>query len=155
MQRIIENSIVIGRTPQQVFDYVTQPWRWHEWHPSSQGATASAEVMTEGETFDEVIRLQPLSPLPLTIRRQTHYRVDEAQRGVCWQVSGEANSGRLTIRYEFYPAGEGQTRFFRRLCYEVTGPLRLFDPLLFPRMQALSGVALDNLKATLESGVRE
>ena len=150
MQRVIENSIDIARTPQQVFDYVTQPWRWHEWHPSSQGATASAEVMSAGETFDEVIRLQPLSPLPLTIRRQTHYRVDEAQPGVCWQVTGEANGGKLTIRYQFSDNGQGGTRFFRRLSYEVKGPLRLFDRLLYPRMCQLSRVALANLKEKLE-----
>lgn len=152
MQRVIENSIVIACSPQQVFAYVTQPWRWHEWHPSSQGATASAEVMTAGETFDEVIRLQPLSPLPLTIRRQTRYRVDEAQPGVCWQVTGEASGGQLTIRYELSPIAGGGTRFFRRLSYEVKGPLRLFEALLFPRMQALSVVALENLKAKMEQG---
>jgi len=150
MQRVIENTIDIARSPQQVFDYVTQPWRWHEWHPSSQGATASAEVMTVGETFDEVIRLQPLSPLPLTVRRQTHYRVDEAQPGVCWQVTGEANGGQLTIRYQFNDDGHGGTHFFRRLSYEVTGPLRLLDPLLYPRMCELSRVALANLKNKLE-----
>lgn len=150
MQRVIENTIDIARSPQQVFDYVTQPWRWHEWHPSSQGATASAEVMTVGETFDEVIRLQPLSPLPLTVRRQTHYRVDEAQPGVCWQVTGEASGGQLTIRYQFSDDGHGGTHFFRRLSYEVKGPLRLLDPLLYPRMCELSRVALANLKEKLE-----
>ena len=40
MQRVIENTIDIARSPQQVFDYVTQPWRWHEWHPSSRSARA-------------------------------------------------------------------------------------------------------------------
>jgi len=153
MQRVIENSITIARPPTEVFEYVTQPWRWHEWHPSSQGATGSSDRMVPGETFDEVIRLQPLSPLPLTIRRQTHYQVDEAQPGICWQVSGVANGGKLVIRYELTDAGDGATHFFRRLRYEVKGPLRLLDPLLYPRMQALSKQALSNLKARLESAV--
>ena len=151
MQRVIENSIDIPRTPQQVFDYVTQPWRWHEWHPSSQSAVADARVMAKGACFDEVIRLQPLSPLPLTIRRQTRYQVVQAERGVCWEVRGETAGGDLSIRYELREDGDG-TQFFRRLRYQVTGAMRVVEPLLYPRMQTLSRVALNNLCQRLQNG---
>lgn len=136
-----------------MYDYVTQPWRWHEWHPSSQGAKASSKVMRQGESFDEVIRLQPLSPLPITVRRQTHYHVDIAEPGECWQASGVTSGGGLTIHYELTETnveGESGTLFRRRLTYQVKGFMRVLDPLLYTRMQDLSLVALKNLKDTLE-----
>lgn len=151
MERVIENRIFIACAPTQVYDYVTQPWRWHEWHPSSQSAVADARVMAKGACFDEVIRLQPLSPLPLTIRRQTRYQVVQAERGVCWEVRGETAGGDLSIRYELREDGDG-TQFFRRLRYQVTGAMRVVEPLLYPRMQTLSRVALNNLCQRLQNG---
>ncbi len=150
MERVIENRILIARTPQQVYDYVTQPWRWHEWHPSSQSAQAESDIMVAGARFREVIRLQPLSPLPLTIRRRTQYQVVQAEPGKCWEVRGETSGGQLSIRYELADDAGG-TRFFRRLRYQVRGVMRVVDPLLYPRMQALSLVALNNLRQKLES----
>ena len=29
------NEIEIHCTAEKLFNYVTQPWRWHEWHPAS------------------------------------------------------------------------------------------------------------------------
>lgn len=150
MERVIENQILIARTPQQVYGYVTQPWRWHEWHPSSQSAQADADTMIAGARFEEMISLQPLSPLPLTIKRHTRYQVVQAEPGVCWEVRGETSGGELSIRYELASDPHG-TRFFRRLRYQVRGLMRIVDPLLYPRMQALSSVALNNLRQKLES----
>lgn len=150
-QRRTENEIVIARPPQQVYDYVTQPWCWHEWHPSSQSAVSDVDVLGVGDTFDEVIRLQPLSPLPLNIRRQTHYRVVLAEPGVSFEVRGETGDGDLTIHYDLVRVDEG-TLFRRALEYEVRGAMRLIEPvLLFPKMKKLSAVALANLKAKLEA----
>lgn len=151
--REIQNKIFIARSPEQVYAYVTQPWRWHEWHPSSQGAKASSKIMRQGESFDEVIRLQPLSPLPIAVRRQTHYHVDIAEPGECWQASGVTSGGGLTINYVFTATsveGKSGTLFQRRLTYQVKGLMRVLDPLLYERMQDLSLVALHNLKKTLE-----
>ena len=150
-QRRTENEIVIARPPQQVYDYVTQPWCWHEWHPSSQSAVSDVDVLGVGDTFDEVIRLQPLSPLPLNIRRQTHYRVVLAEPGVSFEVRGETGDGDLTIHYDLVRVDEG-TLFRRALEYEVRGAMRLIEPVpLFPKMKKLSAVALANLKAKLEA----
>lgn len=150
-QRRIENEVVIACAPEQVYDYVTQPWCWHEWHPSSQSAVSDVDVLNVGDTFDEVIKLQPLSPLPLNIRRQTHYRVVLAQRAVTFEVHGETGDGGLTIHYDLAPQ-DGGTLFQRSLTYEVRGAMRLIEPLLlYPRMKNLSAVALTNLKQRLES----
>lgn len=150
-QRRIQNEIEIACAPARVYDYVTQPWRWHEWHPSSQSAVSDVDVLAVGDTFDEVICLQPLSPLPLNIRRQTHYRVVIAEPAVTFEVRGETGDGGLTIHYDLLAQGAG-TLFRRTLDYDVRGAMRLIEPvLLFPRMKRLSAVALANLKARLES----
>ncbi len=152
ISRTLENSIVIDRSPADVFAYVTQPWRWHEWHPSSRSARAGVETLKVGDGFDEVIQLQPLSPLPLTITRQTHYQVMLSEPAVTWEVRGETSDGALTIHYDFRAEGYG-TLFHRRLQYEVRGAMQLVEPwLLKPRMKRLSAQALANLKAKLERG---
>ncbi|MDF1630699.1 MAG: SRPBCC family protein [Alcanivoracaceae bacterium] len=148
--RVMENSIVIACPPDEVFAYVTQPWLWHEWHPSSRSAQAKVDVLAVGDCFDEVIQLQPLSPLPLTVQRQTRYTVLLSESGVVWEVRGETTDGALTIHYDFKPQ-DGGTLFHRRLQYEVRGALQLIEPwLLKPRMRGLSAQALANLKAKLE-----
>ena len=149
-QRCIENEIVIACSPERVYDYVSQPWRWHEWHPSSLSAKASVSVLDVGDSFDEVIGLQPLSPVPLTLHRQTHYQVVIARRAEEFEVRGETGDGGLTIHYDLVPSRDG-TLFRRRLTYQVSGPLRLIEPLLlYPRMRRLSAQALANLKVMLE-----
>lgn len=151
ISRTLENSIVIDRSPAEVFAYVTQPWRWHEWHPSSRSARATVETLEVGDGFEEVIQLQPLSPFPLTITRQTHYRVFVSEPAVVWEVHGATQDGDLAIRYEFAAEGRG-TLFYRRLQYQVRGAMQLVEPwLLNPRMRRLSALALANLKAKLES----
>lgn len=131
---------------------MTQPWRWHEWHPSSVGAEASVPVLDEGDSFDEVIRLRPLSPLPLSMLRQTHYRVTLAQRPSAFEVHGETSDGGLEIRYDLKADGASATHFRRQLVYRVSGPVQVVEPLLlYRRMKKLSAVALSNLKAKLEA----
>ena len=150
--RTICNEAVINCSPEQVYDYVTQPWRWHEWHPSSVSAEAAVPVLHEGDTFDEVICLRPLSPLPPSMLRQTHYRVVTAQRPLAFEVQGETDDGGLRIRYDLSAHGNSATQFRRQLVYHVSGPVRLIEPLLlYPRMKHLSAVALANLKQSLES----
>ena len=41
-----------------VYDYVTQPDRWHEWHPTSLGAdTGTSGSLPAGQRFTETIDL--------------------------------------------------------------------------------------------------
>lgn len=149
MPATLSNSIDISCTPGDLYVYVTQPWRWHEWHPNSVGATAAAEVLAEGDCFDEVIQVQPLSPLPWRLRRATRYRVLVAEPTARWEVRGEMRDGWLEIRYRFTPSETG-TRFTRTLAYEVRGMTALLMPALRGRMAAMSALALSNLKQRME-----
>ncbi len=150
MEDEIRNTIEIGCTPEKIYGYVTQPWRWHEWHPNSKSAKASVDQLATGDSFDEIIELQPLSPLPIKLRRHTRYKVVAAVPHSHWRVEGEMPGGRLQINYEFQPSKAGVT-FIRTLSYEARGINRILGPLLRPRMRKMSLVALNNLKAKLEA----
>lgn len=146
----LHNDILIERPPQAVFDYVTQPWRWHEWHPSSLWGNDPGHALAVGEHFDERIMVQPLAPLPPRIRRAVRYQVLASEPPLLWETRGEMANGWLQIRYQLKIASNG-TRFHRQLNFDVSGPLRLLRPLLTRRQQAVSAIALTQLKGVLES----
>ncbi len=144
------NTIDICCTPETVYGYVTQPWRWHEWHPSSVWASSDSDALKVGDSFEEEIALQPLSPLPFRMRRQTRYTVRVAEPFRTWEVRGETTDGWLIIRYDLEPGASG-TAFSRTLTYQTSGPSRLLMPVLKKRMINISSLALARLKSTLES----
>lgn len=146
----LKNTIDIARLPADVYAYITQPWRWHEWHPNSQSATASSAPLRVGDRFDEVIRIRPLAPLPVTLTRATRYRVLIAEPDTHWQVRGETGDGWLMIDYVFATTSTG-TRYTRTLTFETTGASRLLMPLLRRNMARMSVLALNNLRARLEA----
>ena len=151
MPDTITSTIEIRCAPETIYDYVTQPWRWHEWHPNSKSATASVDTLAVGDRFEEEIELQPFSPLPLRMRRQTAYEVLEAEPHRIWEVRGETRDGWLRIRYELRP-GDAGTTFTRTLTYETRGLSALLMPFLKKRMARMSVVALANLRSRLETG---
>ncbi len=145
----LKNVLDIACSPETIYAYVTQPWRWREWHPNSLSATAEVEHLEVGDGFDEEIEVQPLSPLPINLRRQTRYKVEIADEAKQWQVRGQMSDGWLRIRYDLVPTKEG-TRFTRTLSYQTQGISRLLMPLLARRMKQMSALALENLKCKLE-----
>jgi hypothetical protein len=148
----ITNEIEICVTAEKLFNYVTQPWLWHEWHPSSQSARAAHSFLAAGDEFDEVIMVRPLAPLPLRLTRDTRYRVTEAFPFHSWEVQGTMKDGKLTIRYDFEESAEhiGITRFQRTLSFEIKGPMRLLGPFLKWNMRAVSRQAMNQLKIRME-----
>lgn len=150
MPTVLTNSIEISCTPEALYRYVSQPWRWHEWHPNSRSASSSVDILQVGDRFDEVIELQPLSPLPFRLRRQTRYEVIEAEQYRSWEVRGETRDGWINIRYEIQPF-TGGTRFTRTLTYETTGLSSLLMPFLRSRVAKGSHIALARLKVVLEA----
>ena len=60
----MQHSIDIARSPAEVYAFITQPWHWHHWHPSSRSAKALVSELAVGDSFDEEIVVQPLAPLP-------------------------------------------------------------------------------------------
>jgi len=133
-ERYIQASI------DDVYDYVTQPDRWHEWHPTSLGAdTGIAGSLPAGHRFTETIDL-------LGVRVPMSYRVQIAQRPREFKTAFTSLAVDGCIHYLLQVQGNG-TLFKRILTYETELQLTT----LHARMIALSNQALDQLKQRLES----
>lgn len=143
---IIENKMEIQCGVQALFNYVTQPWLWHEWHPNSISATKNSNVLKVGDTFQEIIRLKPLDPLPVIFNRETSYTVLVSKPDTQWIVEGKTNNGSLRIQYDFEHISENCVLFKRTLSFKVEGHLRVIAYFLVKNMKKTSVIALDNLK---------
>ena len=123
-----------------VYDYVTQPDRWHEWHPTSLSAdTGITGSLPVGTRFTEIIDL-------LGIRVPMSYRVQIARRSSEFKTVFTSLAVDGSIHY-YLRAHQGGTLFTRVLTYETE--LQLAS--LHERMVALSSIALDRLKQRLEN----
>ncbi|MGY2292884.1 SRPBCC family protein [Pseudomonas sp. SDO528_S397] len=122
-----------------VYDYVTQPDRWHEWHPSSLGAdTGTQGPLPAGHRFSETIDLMGVQVL-------MSYRVQVAQPPREFKTVFTSLAVDGCIHYVLQ-AKKGGTLFKRVLTYETELQLAC----LHDRMVALSHQALDHLKQRLE-----
>ncbi len=146
--RAVEQSVRLERISQErfinaplatVYDYVTQPDRWHEWHPTSLGAeTGTSGSLGAGSRFTEMIDLLGVR-VPMSYRVQIARRPDEFK---CVFTSVAVDG---SIHYFLQPFRDG-TLFKRVLTYETELQLAT----LHERMHELSAIALDRLKQRLE-----
>jgi len=150
----IHNQIEIAVSTEDLFNYVTQPWKWHEWHPSSKSAQAAHSFLATGDEFVEVIEVQPLAPLPPRMARTTSYTVIESVPFHTWKVEGRMKDGWLRIRYDF-EAQDELTLFTRALSFDISGINRILKPLLKSKIEKISVVALQNLKQIVEAKTDE
>jgi len=145
----IINKIEISASTEDLFNYITQPWFWHEWHPSSKSAKSVHSFLATGDEFEEFIEVQPLSPLPPRLVRSTRYTVTETIPFQSWEAEGKMKDGWLRIRYDIEePEEPGGNVFFQRtLTFDASGPTRLLLPFLKKNMLGISHTAMENLKA--------
>lgn len=126
---------------QAVYDYVTRPARWKEWHPASLGAQEhAAESLAAGARFEEDI-------LSAGIKRHLRWTVEEAEPGVRWAASAVMDDGSTVhLLYRFEGRNTGMN-FTRTLRYHVKPlHLRIVNALfMWRRVQAESRLALSNL----------
>lgn len=142
------DEIAIGVSAAVLFDYVTRPDLWHEWHPASTSAELPRVPLQQGDAFREIITVR--YPL-VSIRRQTEYAVTLSAPAKAWEVRGKSSLFDLTIHYEFKAQGN-KTVFQRTLTYQVKGILAYFEPVIVrPKIRRQSRLALNNLKKRLES----
>ena len=144
-----EHSVRLERISQErfiqapievIYDYVTQPDRWHEWHPTSLSAdTGTTGSLPAGTRFTEIIDL-------LGVRVPMSYRVQIARRPSEFKTVFTSLAVDGSIHYILQPHRDG-TLFKRVLTYETELQLAT----LHARMIELSGIALDQLKHRLEN----
>jgi uncharacterized protein YndB with AHSA1/START domain len=144
----IASTAVISRPPEVVFDYVTTPGNWPDWHPSSLGVTGATDHSLDvGEQCTEHFRVAG---------REGYVVWTVANREVprLWVITGQITTGGGgTITYTLSPV-EGGTRFEREFIYPVTNPLlKMLDLLVLQRrIQAESAQAVRQLQSRLETG---
>jgi hypothetical protein len=144
----IHNEIEIAVSAKDLYNYVTQPWHWHEWHPASKSARAAHSYLASGDEFTEVVEIQSLVPLFPAMKRNVAWSVTESVPFHTWEAEGQAKDGRVRLRYDFEEKG-GVTFFSRCLDLDVTGFTRILLPLLKLRMEKHSMIALTNLKGIM------
>lgn len=145
---LLRQCIEIAAPPERVYDYVTRPLRWKEWHPSSLDVQeAGDESLVAGRRFAEDVSAAGR-------RRHLHWMVEESHPGRRWRASAYMDDGStVRLTYEFEPAGGG-TRFTRTLEY-VLAPwlLRwLNDLYLWRRVERESAAALEGLRRRMAGG---
>ena len=150
----IHNEIEIAATARDLYNYVTQPWRWHEWHPNSRSAHSAHSQLATGDEFSEQVEIQPLLPSLPAMKRSIAYTVTRSEPFHTWEAEGQIIDGRIRICYEFEEKG-GVTFFSRSVDLDVTGMTRVLLPLLKLRMEKLSMIALTNLKEKMRENSGE
>lgn len=143
---VLKLDVSISAPPLAVYDYVTRPALWHEWHPASLGAQDHArQSLRQGERFEEDIR-------SAGFKRHLTWQVLDSRAAERWEASAAMDDGSTVhLLYQFATDGSG-TRFTRTLNYEVKPPvLRLLNQWLFWRkVRAESRRALGNLQQHFE-----
>ncbi len=138
--------ITIAMPPARVFDYVTTPDQWPQWHPSSiavRGATRRSAMPGEQISEEFVVAGIHGTVLWTVVQRQAPQR---------WVIEGDvAGGGRGTITYTLSADTSG-TRFEREFVYPIPNLLlALVDGFyLRTRIEAESAQALARLKHVLE-----
>ena len=142
------NSIQIRQPIEQVFDFITTPANWPQWHPASVSVGGNADhSLLLGEEVTENISVAGH-------RGQVNWLVRERSKPHRWIIEGTGkDGGRATITYSLTPHPAG-TNFERELVYTMPNALlALLDWLIIrSRMNADSIEALRRLKLRLESG---
>jgi hypothetical protein len=149
-EHVHENEILIDRPIEVVHGYVSQPWRWHEWHPASESAAPGHHPLQAGTQFDEVASMQPLAMLPIRMRSHLHWTVLASAPPYLLEM--RASSKRIDVHVCYEMDQQSMTRFRRVFRFRVKGWLRFVEHYFLPaRMRAQSVLALDNLKRVLEA----
>lgn len=135
--------IEIAAAPAEVYDYVTRPRRWKEWHHSSLAVQEiGEESLVAGRQFEEDVQAAG------GLQRHLFWTVEDAQPAKRWRASAYMSDGstvRLTYTFAAAPSG---TAFTRTLEYEV-GPffLRWLSKLFMAKkVEQESQAALENLR---------
>jgi uncharacterized protein YndB with AHSA1/START domain len=104
---------ILCATPEAVYNYLTRPALWCEWHHASLGTTPNARAsLAAGDEFDETIRT-------VGIRKELHWRVLDAQPARRWEASATmADGSSVHLTYAFV-AVAGGTCFTRTLSYSL------------------------------------
>ena len=147
MTRIVV-TVSIHRPIDAVFDYITTPANWPEWHPASRAVSGSADhSLLIGEQVTEEF---------VAGGRQGScvWQVTQRAAPTLWTITTSTPQSSAEITYRLSVQGKN-TLFERELSYVTSGIwLGILDfALLRRRMDRESRVALQRVKERLEQAV--
>lgn len=142
----IVSAVVVNRPIETVFDYVTTPANWPDWHPASRGVSGATDHSLDvgeevGESF--VAAGRPGDCV---------WKVTRREPPNLWAITTRVGDMGADITYRL-TAEAGATRFERTMDYWTSGVmLGLLDiAVMRRRNRAESEQALLQLKARLEA----
>jgi uncharacterized protein YndB with AHSA1/START domain len=141
----IYTSIEIDRPIEQVFDYVTTPANWPDWHTTALDVSGTTERSLEaGEAVTEDVKL-------MGRRSSATWTVRERTPPTRWVIEGQIAAGaKAVITYHLRANGAGTT-FGREVVYTLPRALALVNGVLVkPRLEAEATASLRRLKDGLE-----
>jgi hypothetical protein len=144
------NEVQIDCDPKSIFDYVTNPNKWHEWYPSSQPSNKEYRASEVGQTFEIVTVQKPITSLPFTIKKTLTYTVSKSEHARIWEITATSDLVDSTTSYTLTPLANG-TSFKREFRYVTKSWLKIIEPIsLRKSIIAQARAGLDNLKARVE-----
>jgi len=142
----ILTTVQIRRTPEQVFDLVSNPSLWHTWHPATRSVRdAPTRPLGTGESVLELITAGGR-------RFEARWTVQRCERPTLWEIRTDTGRGSAHIVYRLQATSAGCS-FERCLRFRSHhGPWRWLDHSLMRwilRRQSLR--ALANLQRVAEA----
>ena len=113
--KVIESSTQIARTPQEVFDYVSDAARLPEWQPSVEEAGAEPAAVRQVGMRGYEVRRVPGG------RQTIRWEVTECAPGARWAVEGIEGPVRAHVAISLAPAEGTGTRVDYRIWFEGHG----------------------------------
>lgn len=144
------HEVTVAREPEAVFDYVTNPNRWHEWFSASRPARIDLDPQQPGERFQLTTRFRWFSWLPLQLEQNVECEVSKSDRPYLWEVEAESPIIKAITSYTLSRVAEG-TVLKRQFTYCFKGRYRYLERLLLRRrVSAQAQASLQLLKQRLE-----
>jgi uncharacterized protein YndB with AHSA1/START domain len=142
--KVIESSIDIARSPQEVFGYVTDTARLHEWQPSvNEAAAEPPRIRAVGMRGYEVRRVPGRT-------QKLHWEVTEFEEGSTWTIEGIDGPVRAHAAMLFAPTDGDGTHVDYRIWFEGRGIGKLIKLMATRGARAGVPASLALLKQRLE-----
>jgi uncharacterized protein YndB with AHSA1/START domain len=141
---VIESSTRIARTPQEVFDYVSDAARLPEWQPSVHEAGVEPPAVRQvGMRGYEVRSVQGRT-------QKVRWEVTECEPGTRWAVDGIEGPVRAHVTISLAPADDTGTTLDYRIWFEGRGIGKLFRLMASRGARSEIPASLALLKQRLE-----
>ncbi|NIB41731.1 SRPBCC family protein [Pseudomaricurvus alkylphenolicus] len=140
------NHVHIHAPITTVYQYITQPDKWHEWYPSSKSAKTPGGSLALGQKFSEVVTVGHVDTT-------FSYVVVKTQAPIAWKVEYSSDKVIGSIQYQLLETIEG-TLLTRTLEYFPVIKQAEEQPALkklASQVQPASIKALKTLKTNLEA----